>query len=69
MVSHDLKAPIFTIKGMANALTEDCGDSIAPLLIVVKLLLIQTLSDCLQGIFVPLQSTAETSKSKVEDFH
>lgn len=26
MVSHDLKAPIFTIKGMANALCEDYGN-------------------------------------------
>ncbi len=28
MVSHDLKAPIFTIKGMAAALLEDHGDSL-----------------------------------------
>lgn len=28
MVSHDLKAPIFTIKGMANALLEDYGTSL-----------------------------------------
>jgi signal transduction histidine kinase len=29
MVSHDLKAPIFTIKGMADALTEDYSESLA----------------------------------------
>ncbi len=28
MVSHDLKAPIFTIKGMANALLEDYGSTL-----------------------------------------
>lgn len=28
MVSHDLKAPIFTIKGMASALMEDFGDTL-----------------------------------------
>ena len=28
MVSHDLKAPIFTIKGMSNALVEDFGEAL-----------------------------------------
>ena len=28
MVSHDLKAPIFTIKGMASAMTEDYGETL-----------------------------------------
>ncbi len=28
MVSHDLKAPVFTIQGMAEAIREDCGERI-----------------------------------------
>ena len=30
MVSHDLKAPIFTIKGMVTAISEDYGSKIGP---------------------------------------
>ena len=30
MISHDLKAPIFTIKGMVQILEEDCGSGISP---------------------------------------
>lgn len=28
MVSHDLKAPVFTIQGMAEAIREDCGENL-----------------------------------------